>query len=161
MNTVQDVRRRSACIFASLFALCVFGCSHPASLVGTWRGAEPFDNGGPIAAVTYEFGSDGLMQFTAKLPPHRTAETASLSSALLDTVANIHSASHYTVKDDVLTVSTTQVTMSDAHGQPPPFPLTLNTDTKPRVLRFSVHGNTLSLDSLDGTPPAILTRQKA
>lgn len=148
-------------MFASLFALCVFGCNHPALLVGTWRGAEPLDNGGPVAAVTYEFGSDGLMQFTAKVPPHRTAETASLSSALLDTVANIHSAGHYTVKDDVLTVSTTQVTMSGAHGQPPPFPLTLNTDTKPRVFRFSVHGNTLSLDSLDGTLPAILTRQKA
>lgn len=159
MNPMIGNARRMGWIIAGLSAPLLLGCSRQTPLVGVWRGAAPVSPGRAVAAVTYEFGADGIVQLSVALPPHAPSASSSPARAMLgmDGISNIHMAGTYTVKGDALAVTTTQMTLLGADGPPPLAP-----DMKPqtRTLRFHTRGDTLTLDTLDGTPPVLLTRQK-
>ena len=161
MNTTNSTTRHIGCAALGVFTLCILGCARQPTLACTWRGTANVSPGIGTAAVTYEFGADGIEQLSAKLPPQNPAAPGSPVMAMLGMggYSNIHAAGTYTVTNDVLSITTTQFTMLNAQGQP--SPLTGSTNAQTHTLRFHLRGDTLSLDSLDGTPPATLTRQKA
>lgn len=160
MNTIKNNARHILRVPVSLLALCMLGCAHQPTLVGTWRGMAGVGPGMGNAAVTYEFGTNGIEQLSAKLPPQNLAASSSPIMAWLGMggFTNIHAVGTYTVKGDVLSITTTQMTLLTAQGQP--SPMTASAAAQTHTLRFHVRGDTLSLDLLDGTPPAVLTRQK-
>lgn len=146
-----------------LLLLLLVGCSHHPTLVGKWSGTGPMTASGlgsDPATMTYEFGSDGVVTFSAKATNGKSSVLGN-SFALLFTgdVAEIHAAGTYTVKDDVVTITLTQWTLLDAKGQPPS--ITPEIKKEPRLNRFKVSGDTLTLDALDGAPPLRLTRRKS
>ncbi len=160
MHRLKAPAQRALCALTTLLPLCVLGCSRQPALIGTWRGTGPLGLNRAQADATYQFSPDGLVQITAKMadPAAATAADPFLATAGMGGVAVIHITGKYAVKDDVLTTTGSQFTMLDAKGQP--LPMTPVVKSESKISRFSVHGDTLTLDALDGTPPAVLTRQK-
>ncbi len=161
MNTIHSSTRGILSVSWGALTLGILGCGSHSALVGTWRGTAPVSFGLGNAAVTYQFGADGIEQLSAKILPQKPSPANSPAAIWLlpSGVSTIHTAGTYTVKGDVLSVTTTQMTLLDAHNQP--SALTPDGKNQTSTLRMQVRGDTLSLDTLDGTPPVLLTRQKA
>jgi hypothetical protein len=143
-----------------LLPVILSGCSRQPNLVGKWSGSDPAAAswGSGLAAVTYDFHNDGLVEISAKLNKTSSTSSAPMASLLFGDVTNIHTAGTYTIKDDVLTITPRSLTLSDSKGQPPPFTPTIKQD--PQINRYKISGATLTLNRMDGDKPLVLTRQK-
>ena len=138
-------------------ALLVLHAWH-SGLIGQWQTTDRAASG-VQETTTYRFLPDGL--FTCENMASQGTPMSGTLAELLPTVRRVNAKGTYTVKNDVVTLRTTDFNMFDAHQQPvtPPVGLSMSPDPTPAVCRFQVHADTLTLDKLDGTPQTVLTRQ--